>query len=103
MVRCSAPRFETRLCTKHAQTQTQARARQQTTTKRKQLDWRLSDEPVGPNTDPEHADPAFRAATRAKIYLGYTSEQRLELRCDVMAAVARAEERWGEGRRGSLQ
>lgn len=38
-----------------------------------QLTWRLSDEPVGPNTDPEHTDPAFRAATRTKIYLGYTS------------------------------
>ncbi|KAI8466116.1 MAG: deoxypusine synthase 1 [Monoraphidium minutum] len=37
------------------------------------LDWRLSDEPVGPSTDPDHADPAFRAATRTKIYLGYTS------------------------------
>ncbi|KIY94873.1 hypothetical protein MNEG_13091 [Monoraphidium neglectum] len=40
------------------------------------IDWRLSDEPVGPSTDPEHADPAFRAATRTKIYLGYTSERR---------------------------
>ncbi|GBF92160.1 deoxyhypusine synthase [Raphidocelis subcapitata] len=37
------------------------------------IDWRLSDEPVGPSTDPEHADPEFRAATRTKIYLGYTS------------------------------
>jgi hypothetical protein len=39
-----------------------------------QLQWRLSDEPVGPSTDPEHADPSFRANTRTKIYLGYTSE-----------------------------
>jgi hypothetical protein len=38
-----------------------------------QINWRLSDDPVTPNTDPAHTDAAFRAATRTKIYLGYTS------------------------------
>lgn len=37
------------------------------------INWRLSDDPVAPNADPEHADPAFRAATRAMIFLGFTS------------------------------
>ncbi|KAG2493653.1 hypothetical protein HYH03_008168 [Edaphochlamys debaryana] len=37
------------------------------------INWRLSDEPVGPNTDPEHADPEFRARTRCMIFLGFTS------------------------------
>lgn len=40
-----------------------------------QLDWRLSGEPITEDTDPEHLDPAFREATRTKIYLGYTSER----------------------------
>lgn len=38
-----------------------------------QLRWRLSDEPVAGGEEPERADPAFRAATRCKIFLGYTS------------------------------
>jgi deoxyhypusine synthase len=35
------------------------------------LDWRLSHEPLAP--DDPRPDPAARAATRAKIFLGYTS------------------------------
>uniref|UniRef100_A0A6S8GGE3 deoxyhypusine synthase n=1 Tax=Dunaliella tertiolecta TaxID=3047 RepID=A0A6S8GGE3_DUNTE len=35
--------------------------------------WRLSDEPIGPNTDPDQADPAFRASKRCRIFFGYTS------------------------------
>ncbi|PRW56270.1 Deoxyhypusine synthase [Chlorella sorokiniana] len=34
--------------------------------------WRLSDEPLAAEDEP-HPDPAFRAATRCKIFLGYTS------------------------------
>ncbi|PNW88203.1 hypothetical protein CHLRE_01g018950v5 [Chlamydomonas reinhardtii] len=37
------------------------------------INWRLSDEPVGPATDPDHVDPAFRANTRCMIFLGFTS------------------------------
>mmetsp|Transcript_31254 Transcript_31254/g.69558 ORF Transcript_31254/g.69558 Transcript_31254/m.69558 type:complete len:361 (-) Transcript_31254:688-1770(-) len=37
------------------------------------LKWRLSDEPVTPDTDPDHQDPEYRASVRTKIYLGYTS------------------------------
>ncbi|GAQ84122.1 deoxyhypusine synthase [Klebsormidium nitens] len=37
------------------------------------LEWRLSDEPVVDDCDPEERDPAFRAATRCKIFLGFTS------------------------------
>lgn len=38
-----------------------------------QLNWRLSDEPIKPTEDDEWHDPAIRAATRATIYLGITS------------------------------
>jgi hypothetical protein len=31
------------------------------------------DDPLLPDEDPGHADPAFRAATRCKLFLGYTS------------------------------
>ncbi|PNH06092.1 Deoxyhypusine synthase, partial [Tetrabaena socialis] len=37
------------------------------------INWRLSDEPVGPSTDEDHVDPAFRASTRCMIFLGFTS------------------------------
>ncbi|GLC34993.1 deoxyhypusine synthase [Pleodorina starrii] len=37
------------------------------------INWRLSDEPVGPSTDPEHVDPELRASTRCLIFLGFTS------------------------------
>ncbi|GIL67022.1 hypothetical protein Vafri_20411 [Volvox africanus] len=37
------------------------------------INWRLSDEPVGPSTDPEHVDQEFRASTRCLIFLGFTS------------------------------
>ncbi|EFJ46913.1 hypothetical protein VOLCADRAFT_105354 [Volvox carteri f. nagariensis] len=37
------------------------------------INWRLSDEPVGPSTDPDHTDPEFRASTRCLIFLGFTS------------------------------
>lgn len=40
---------------------------------RAQIKWRLSDDPVTAGTDPEHADPAFRAQTRCMIFLGFTS------------------------------
>ncbi|CAK4086540.1 unnamed protein product [Aphanomyces euteiches] len=35
--------------------------------------WRLSDEPIDENDDDELQDPAVRAATKCKIFLGYTS------------------------------
>jgi hypothetical protein len=38
-----------------------------------QINWRLSDEPVGPSADPEEADPEFRANTRCMIFLSFTS------------------------------
>lgn len=41
-----------------------------------QIRWRLSDEPLAPGEaeqHPERAAPGFRAACRAKIFLGYTS------------------------------
>lgn len=38
-----------------------------------QIKWRLSDDPIPPNCDPDHADPEFRAKTRCKIFLGFTS------------------------------
>lgn len=38
-----------------------------------QIDWRLSDEPITPETDADHLDPEFRANTRTRIFLGYTS------------------------------
>jgi hypothetical protein len=38
-----------------------------------QISWRLSDEPVGPNEDPKHADPVVRSGVRSKIFLGFTS------------------------------
>jgi deoxyhypusine synthase len=38
-----------------------------------QLAWRLSDEPVAEDESPEFKDPAVRAQTRTKIFLGYTS------------------------------
>ena len=54
---------------------------------RKQLSWRLSDEPVGPSTDPDHVDPVYRQAIRTRIFLGYTSNlvsagTREQIRCD---------------------
>jgi deoxyhypusine synthase len=52
-----------------------------------QIRWRLSDEPITADTPPEQADPAFRAATRAKIYLGYTS--------NLISAGVREQIRWG--------
>ena len=38
-----------------------------------QINWRREDDPITANTAPEHQEPAFRAACRTKIYLGYTS------------------------------
>lgn len=38
-----------------------------------QIDWRLSDEPVGPNEDPKYNSPAVRGQVRSKIFLGFTS------------------------------
>ncbi|KAJ1986646.1 Deoxyhypusine synthase [Dimargaris cristalligena] len=35
--------------------------------------WRLSDDPIGPNDTEDDRDPAFRAATKCKIFLGFTS------------------------------
>ena len=42
---------------------------------RRMLRWRLADEPVGreAEVDPAYARPEVRAATRTKIFLGYTS------------------------------
>lgn len=37
------------------------------------LKWRLSDEPVDDTTDEDERDPAYRASTRTKIFLGFTS------------------------------
>lgn len=37
-----------------------------------QIRWRLSDEPCAAEDEP-HPDPAFRASTGCKIFLGYTS------------------------------
>ncbi|GMH32582.1 hypothetical protein BSKO_00416 [Bryopsis sp. KO-2023] len=37
------------------------------------LKWRLSDEPITESTDERYLDPGFREQTRAKIFLGYTS------------------------------
>eukprot|EP00897_Mesotaenium_endlicherianum_P006260 jgi/Mesen1/5662/ME000286S04869 len=37
------------------------------------VDWRLSDEPIVGDEAPEHLDPAVRAATKCKIFLGFTS------------------------------
>lgn len=37
------------------------------------IKWRLSDEPITPDTDPVYTDPAVRSNTRAMIFLGYTS------------------------------
>lgn len=51
-----------------------------------QIDWRLQDDPVAANADPEHADPAFRASCRTKIYLGYTS--------NLISAGVREQIRW---------
>ena len=36
------------------------------------LKWRLSDEPVDDTTDEDERDPAYRASTRTKIFLGFT-------------------------------
>ncbi|KAJ7068244.1 Deoxyhypusine synthase [Mycena amicta] len=36
-------------------------------------EWRLSDEPVGPDESDDYLDPAVRAETRCKVFLGYTS------------------------------
>lgn len=38
-----------------------------------QLAWRLSDEPPDPHRSDEFNEPLFRARTRAKIFLGFTS------------------------------
>lgn len=35
--------------------------------------WRLKDDPIDPEADPETHDPVYRASTRCKIFLGYTS------------------------------
>ncbi|KAM0753384.1 Deoxyhypusine synthase [Meredithblackwellia eburnea MCA 4105] len=35
--------------------------------------WRLSDEPIQPDSQSEELDPETRAATKCRIYLGYTS------------------------------
>eukprot|EP00775_Hariotina_reticulata_P005313 gene5313-5548_t len=50
------------------------------------LHWRLADDPVTANTDEAHQDPAFRAACRTKIYLGYTS--------NLISAGVREQIRW---------
>lgn len=52
-----------------------------------QIRWRLSDEPVGPSTPPEHCDPELRHRTRTKIFLGYTS--------NLVSAGVREHIRWG--------
>jgi deoxyhypusine synthase len=38
-----------------------------------QIRWRLSQEPLLPGDDERCPDPLERAATRCKIFLGYTS------------------------------
>ncbi|BGP55645.1 hypothetical protein JCM8202_002111 [Rhodotorula sphaerocarpa] len=35
--------------------------------------WRLSDEPINPDSQTEELDPAVRAETRCSVFLGYTS------------------------------
>ncbi|KAI8814544.1 deoxyhypusine synthase [Cladochytrium replicatum] len=37
------------------------------------LGWKLSDEPIAPDEQPEFVEPDARAKVRAKIFLGYTS------------------------------
>lgn len=37
--------------------------------------WRLSDDPIQPNEDPDLADPAVRSNIRARIFFSYTSNQ----------------------------
>eukprot|EP00124_Ichthyophonus_hoferi_P001274 Ihof_evm11s62 gene=Ihof_evmTU11s62 len=39
----------------------------------KMLNWRLSDEPITPETDDDMKDPKVRENVRCKIFLGYTS------------------------------
>lgn len=39
----------------------------------KQINWRLSDEPVREDTPAEQRDPEYRASVRTYIFLGYTS------------------------------
>lgn len=51
-----------------------------------QISWRLSDEPVASGTPADQTDPAFRAACKTKIFLGYTSNlisagTREQIRC----------------------
>lgn len=50
------------------------------------INWRLADDPVAANADPEHRDPAFRASCSTKIYLGYTS--------NLISAGVREQIRW---------
>lgn len=38
-----------------------------------QRNWRLSDEPVNPDSQTEELDPSVRANTKCSIFLGYTS------------------------------
>ena len=38
-----------------------------------QITWRLSDEPISTDAEPEWADLQRRQGTRCKIFLGYTS------------------------------
>lgn len=39
----------------------------------KQINWRLSDEPIREDTPAEQRDPEYRASVRTYIFLGYTS------------------------------
>ncbi|KAF7301641.1 hypothetical protein MIND_00729600 [Mycena indigotica] len=39
----------------------------------KMRQWRLSDDPVGPDESDDYLDPTVRAETRCKVFLGYTS------------------------------
>lgn len=38
-----------------------------------QISWRLSDEPLTVNEDAKYTDAALRESTRAKVFLGFTS------------------------------
>jgi deoxyhypusine synthase len=37
------------------------------------IKWRLSDDPIKPNEDPDFLDPEVRKNTRCTIFLGFTS------------------------------
>lgn len=54
---------------------------------RVQIKWRLSDEPITDDTPAAQRDPAFRASTRCRIFLGMTS--------NMGSAGTREQIRWG--------